>query len=77
MGSASILPQIPPASYRTLPLEPVSQIQIQIGIQVNILLGPDKAHSSRNCPAKSLNALESAKLLQKLSDGKMRHLNFQ
>jgi hypothetical protein len=77
MGSASILPQIPPASYRTPPLEPDAQIQIQNGIQANILISWDKAKLPENRAAQPANLLKSAKLLRKLTDGEMRHLNFQ
>jgi len=53
------------------------EIQIQIGIQINILIGQLKGPTDRNQPLKACNALKSAKLLQKLTNLEMRHLNFE
>jgi len=53
------------------------EVQIQIAIEINILIGLLKASDIQKRPKNPAKALKSAKLLQKLTDLKMRHLNFR
>jgi hypothetical protein len=52
------------------------EVQIQIAVEINILIGPLKAAGALNRPENPAKALKSAKLLQKLTGSEMRHLNF-